>query len=160
MPLALCFFSSYGQTRIAAACHTQIPGDCTLSFKPLEASTLKDMPAGLNTASSQKRMWRKAWGQGLRCQFKGCTMGQASTCLLKSLRAPARQKCHLMLHVSHAQHSHIIWQHRGRAAFVYEPQKPPETWKEQRTQETKLLLPTYLLCFFHSQYEFRQRTTE
>lgn len=58
-PLALFFFAFYEQTRTAAAYHTQLPGDCTLSFKPLEASTLKDMPAGLNTASPWKRLQRK-----------------------------------------------------------------------------------------------------
>lgn len=63
--LALCFFAFYGQTRIAAVYHTQLPGDCTLSLKPLERSTLKDMPAGLNTAFPQQRLWRKSWGQGL-----------------------------------------------------------------------------------------------
>lgn len=147
LPQLYASFLSMGKLGLQLPTKQSYLGICTLSFRAPSStwasSTLKDMPAGLHTASPQNSMWGKGWGQGLPCQFKDCTMGQGSTRQLKSPRAPARQKCHLMLRVAHAQHSHSIWQHRGGAALVQELQKPPETWKEQRTEETKLLLSTY-----------------
>lgn len=78
LPVALCFFAFYWQTRSAAAYPTQLPGDCTLSFKLLEASTLKDMPAGLNTAPPQKRMWRKGWAKDRAVSSRIAAWGRAA----------------------------------------------------------------------------------
>lgn len=55
----LCFL--WANQECSCLPHNSYLWFCTVNFKQLEASTLKDMPTGLNTASTQKRTWTKGW---------------------------------------------------------------------------------------------------